>query len=395
MNLPQVDAITKAIESLNANIGIVPGEDLAIGDAAGRILATDIVADRDSPALDVSAMDGYAIRKNDISDQEIKIAETTTAGSAPSSLPVGQAVQVFTGAGVPKEADCVIKREDTSESKESVRFHVNGKDVADGLNIRRRGENLGKGEVVLPSGRLLNPPSMASLASFGSPSIFAYRKLRVSILNTGDELVQMGEPVEQWQIRDSNGPTLETLLGKNAWVEIAQRKRIKDTLEDVVRELQAAMELSDAVIMTGGVSMGDTDYVPDAIERIGGQIVFHRLPLRPGRPVLGACFEGKPIIGLPGNPVSVAVTAKVIAMPVLQKAAGLSQRPQKLFTSLSNPDEKSIGLTWFRLVRTGEDGMELVPSRGSGDVVSLGASEGFVRLEPGATGPGPWPLYLW
>lgn len=395
MNLPQVDAISKAIESLNSTISCQQTEMVPARDSAGRILAEAIRADRDSPALDVSAMDGYAVRRSDISSEELSVAETTTAGSPPTSLPAGQAVQVFTGAGVPSEADCIIKREDTVESEGAVRVLVDAESIQEDQNIRRRGENVSKGEIVLPKGRVLTPPAMATLASFCGPSIPLYKKLRLSILNTGDELAEMGSPVEPWQIRDSNGPTLDSLLGTKSWLEIIQRKHIKDNLEEVVQQLRQAIDIADAVILTGGVSMGDTDYVPEAIQKIGGEIVFHRLPIRPGRPVLGASVAGKPILGLPGNPVSVAVTARVIALPVLMYTAGVAEISPCHSAVLQNPDDKTIPLTWFRLVRNTRAGIELVPSRGSGDVVSLGASDGFIRFEPGASGSGPWPLYLW
>ena len=395
MNLPQVDPITQAIESLITQLRVLDVESVPLAQAYGRVLADDVVADRDSPALDVSAMDGYAVRRREITDQSMQVAATTPAGSPPSTLPENQAVQIFTGAGVPTGADCVVKREDTTESAGYVRFNIATSDIAEGQNIRRQGENTKQGERVLAKGITLGAPEMATLASFGGPEVRLTRRLKLSVLNTGDELAQMGAPVERWQIRDSNGPTLTALLCRHSWIDVQQRRQVDDRLDAVIASLRNALSESDAIILTGGVSMGDTDYVPEAIKRIGGEIAFHRLPLRPGRPVLGASFEGKPIIGLPGNPVSVAVTARVIALPILRYCAGSTEREPILSASLSNPDTKAINLTWFRLVKATESGVDLVSSRGSGDVVSLGASNGFIRFPPGASGAGPWPLYLW
>ena len=142
--------------------------------------------------------------------------------------------------------------------------------------------------------------------------------------------------------------------------------------------------------------MGDTDYVPAAISSIGGEVVFHRLPIRPGKPILGAHLGSTLILGLPGNPVSVAVTARVFGVPLLGKLAGLTSPPVQPLVHLSSADDKQLPLTWYRLIEVDSAGRtQLVTSQGSGDLVSLARSAGFVTVAAGQSGPGPWPLTLW
>lgn len=398
MSLPVVNDIHQAILQLAEHLNTVDVEKLPIADCAGRILAENLVADRDSPAIDVSAMDGYAIRIADLgSNKPLPVAAVNAAGFQPNSLPANSAVRVFTGAGVPPECDCVVKREDTLEEPEQVTIQLAAEQLKTGGNIRRKGENSAQGDPILGAGSEIHSAAIAAVASFGRRSIQVRRQLRVAILNTGDELTQAGEPVEDWQIRDSNGPTLSAWLNKFSWVKVKTCEHVGDTLEQVEASLQSHLEDCDAIILTGGVSMGDTDYVPKAIANIGGTIQFHRLPLRPGRPVLGATCNGKLLLGLPGNPVSVAVTSRVIGFPLLKKLVGmqpvLSSGPR---VAVMNADNRQLHLIWYRLVDQDADGqLAFSTSLGSGDLVSLSRSAGFVEIPAGEYGPGPWPFYAW
>ncbi|MEM8733436.1 MAG: molybdopterin molybdotransferase MoeA [Planctomycetota bacterium] len=396
MELTQLEVVADAIEQLGSRLTKLDLEQVAVQQAAGRILAKPLLADRDSPALDVSAMDGYAIRLEDAETVPLPVSTTTTAGSPPTQMTPGQAVRIFTGAPVPSGAECVVKREDTVEANEQIEITLPADTLQVGQNIRRKGENTRAGESILNAGTLIGPAEVAAIASFAPASIAAHRTARVSVLNTGDELVQAGEPVQDWQIRDSNGATLRAWLDGLPYTEVAQQARIGDSLDSTVADLQNAIAGSDAVLLTGGVSMGDTDYVPDAIRKLGGEIVFHRLPIRPGRPVLGAVVDGTLVLGLPGNPVSVAVTSRVIALPLLQRLCGLSPPAAKPKREITNPDDKTLHLAWYRLVDTMPDGsLRLSSTRGSGDLVSLARSSGFVEVSPEAKGQGPYPYTSW
>lgn len=395
--LPQVDAIAGSIGRLAEQLQRVSPEMCNAERASGRVLAEPLLADRDSPAIDVSAMDGFAVRLIDLKGEALTVVSVSAAGNAPVQLPAGAAVQIFTGAPVPPEADCVVRREDTTELPGRVKIEVPVESLQHGMNIRRRGENTKVGDVVLPQGTFINAPAMGAIATFAGRQLMVHRRVRVVVLNTGDELANIGEQVQPWQIRDSNGPLLETWLRQFPWIDFVCRKHVGDTLDCVYSAIANHIEDADAIFLTGGVSMGDTDFVPDAIVKLGGEVVFHRLPIRPGRPVLGAHFRGKLLLGLPGNPVSVAVTSRVIGWPLLRKLAGILPIEEPLERcELADADAKTLSLVWFRLVKKHADStVKLIGSQGSGDLVSLSLSDGFVEFPAGGSGNGPWPVRWW
>ena len=395
--LPQIDPVAIAIAKLSQRLQCVDTESCMTERSRGRVLAEALLADRDSPAIDVSAMDGYAVRLSDLVRQPLPVAAIAAAGTAPKSLAIGEAVRIFTGAAVPQEADCVIRREDTIEMPGHLKVAVPLDSLHVGQNIRRRGENTQVGELVLPRGTILNAPAMGTVATFAPLQLSVQRRVRVVVLNTGDELVALGAQIEPWQIRDSNGPLLETWLRQLPWIDFVCRKHVGDTLTSVQAAIAAHLPQADAVLLTGGVSMGDTDFVPEAIAKVGGEVAFHRLPIRPGSPVLGASLDGKLLIGLPGNPVSVAVTSRLIALPLLRKLAGiLPTEEPRMRCKLGNADDKTLSLAWYRLVKIGIDSeVNLIGSQSSGDLVSLSLSDGFVEIPLGARGSGPWHVRWW
>ncbi len=396
MDLPQTSSVNAALEKLSSKLAVVGTERIAIDRVQGRILAEDLLADRDSPALDVSAMDGYALRLAELLDGPILVQTTTAAGMGPAELRAGHAIRIFTGAPVPVGAECVVRREDTKESASEVEIAISKDSLRAGQNIRRQGENSHCGSVVLRAGSRIDAATIGAVASFGSRELNVRRKVRVVVLNTGDELAQPGDEVAAWQIRDSNGPTLQAWLSTMPWVDVVVRRRVDDSLAGVRTALRSSLEDCDAIVLTGGVSMGDTDFVPAAISELGGETIFHRLPIRPGKPVLGAALNGKLLLGLPGNPVSVAVTSRVFGTPLLSQLAGCHSEPARPLVELSQIDDKRIDLTWYRLVQVDADGqVRLVASQGSGDVVSLSHSHGFVEIVPGTLARGPVRLTLW
>lgn len=401
MKFSQIDPVTAAVLGLADRLRPVDAELLPLNQLAGRILAEPLVADRDSPPLDVSAMDGYALRLTDLEQGSFQIAGRTTAGTQPLTVGPGEAIQIFTGAAVPIGADCVVPRELTNESEIRVELNEAFSTTPPfkmGQNIRYRGENARQGNQILAEGSYLNSPAVAAVASVAPPQLQVFRRVRVAIVNTGDELVSPGHAADPWQIRDSNGPTLAATLARGEWLKVCARVRAADQLTTICETLENLLPAVDAVIVTGGVSVGDTDHVPAAITKLGGEIVFHRLPIRPGKPVLGATTsEGKLIIGLPGNPVSVAVTANVIALPLLRKLAGFATLlPSMPRIMIAGSDDRTLQLQWYRLVEIDAAGdVRYVENHGSGDLISMAHSIGFVTIPPGGSGPGPWPLTLW
>jgi len=398
MSLPLIDQITTSLSRLIDVLDPVAIESVPINDCAGQVLAEPLLADRDSPPMDVSAMDGFAIRLADVQGEPLKIIGTAAAGSSPIELHPRTAIRIFTGGPVPSAAEAVVRSEDTDIQSDHVSIRVQPTELRFGQNIRRRGENTRTGHELLGKGTLLSAVAMSAVATFGASQVSVYSRVRVSILNTGDELVPPGQPAEPWQIRDSNGLVLETMLRKETWIEVINRQSVGDQLPTLVSALNAQLAVSDTVLLTGGVSMGDYDYVPEAILQCGGRIVFHKLPIRPGRPILGAIGpKGQLIVGLPGNPVSVAITAHRYAMALMKKRGGVTQERHLPFTiEIKNPDAKLLDLIRYRLVKLDNHGQgELIDSRGSGDLVSLALSDGFIEVPAGQHGAGPWKYYSW
>ncbi len=413
MPIPQLNEVEAAILKICSVVPTVDAELIQIQQAGGRVLSEPILADRNSPAHDVSAMDGYAIDLNDLqqatsenqehepnsgSRHSLSVDGIAYAGKPALRLVKGKAVQIFTGACVPSGANCIIRREDTDETDRHqtgfVTLRIRPQDLKLGQNIRYCGENIRQGQVVLEAGTQIGTAAMGALATFGLAQVAVRRKLRITLLASGDELQEPGQAVQPWQIRDSNGPTLRTWLSGLPWTTIVGQSRVQDDLASIKRTIQSAVDASDVVILTGGVSAGDTDFIPQAIVELGGEILFHRLPIRPGKPVLGARLGNKIVFGLPGNPVSTAVTARVIAQPVLERFVGRIS-PHELRLPLLNADAKTLPLNWFRLVQLDGQGVKLVDSQGSGDLVSMAHSDGFAEIPAGCSGSGPWKVWLW
>jgi molybdopterin molybdotransferase len=391
-----------ALEALLQGLRPVGTETVPLEEAAGRVLAAPLRADRPSPACNVSAMDGYALSLADrhrlLSPEGLPLGAAVRTGSEAVVLPAGHAVKVMTGGMVPEHADAVIPREDVQELPDCIFLRDTATEVRRGQHIRCAGENVSNGEEVLSRGRVITTAVAGALAAFGCARVTVHRKLRVATLITGDEVLLPGASPQPWQLRDSNGPALASLFRTCAFAEHRVSREVRDdrkTLEDALRE---SLACCDAIICSGGVSVGDFDFVPSVLQGLGADIVFHRLPIRPGKPVLGALGpQGQLILGLPGNPVAVLVTARYFALAALRAQAGVSDPVVKpASVTLANPDDDTLGLWWYRLASlTGPNEGRLVSNRGSGDLVAAARADGFVQIAPRAKGTGPWPFFAW
>ncbi len=390
---------TEAIAELAGKLSLV-GSEQSVHDCTGRVLAGDIVADRDSPAADVSAMDGYAIRLESLQvSHPIPIAGEAAAGAAPPSMQPGTVVRIFTGAIVPRDCEAVVKREDTEALDGEIRFLQSAMQTKSGENIRRAGENAKAGSTVLSPGIQISAAHRATMANFGAFAADVYARVRVTLITTGDEVGQFDDsPPKPWQLRNSNQSSITSLLSDRRWIQHVDSLHATDDQDHLRKTLDEALSHSDAVILTGGVSMGDYDYVPEVVRQVGGEVVFHGLPVRPGKPILGAATaSGKLIVGLPGNPVSATIGCDRFAVPLLAKMGGHTQwHPPCPVVRLVDAGTKTIPLHWMRLVRLDATGVaEPVQSKGSGDLVSLGHSTGYVEIPPNQSGEGPWPYFAW
>ena len=383
-----------ALDALLERIRPVGAESIALADATGRVLAAPVVADRDSPPCDVSAMDGFAVRSVDCSSNAIAIAGAIRIGTAPPSLVPNTALRIVTGAAIPFGADAIVKHEDVEIVGDAVRPRVA---VRSGDHIRKRGENLSHNFEVVPAGTCLTAPVIAALATFGVARPIVHHRVRVAIVTSGDELVPVDASPDEWHIRDSNGAALAAMLGANSTVVLCRQRHAVDEEPQLREQIALAMSESDAVIITGGVSMGERDFVPKILRRLSVRVAFHRLPQRPGKPLLaGVGWMDGPVLALPGNPLSVLVTARRFAVAAVRRRAGLVAPEPIASVLLDDPDSATIPLWWHRLVRITSPGRaQLVMGRGSGDVPSAARSDGFVELPPGAGGPGPWPFLPW
>lgn len=431
------EAVSAMIARLSVSSPTPTSEQVPLGLARGRILARPVRLDRDSPAFDHSAMDGYALRLVDFARDHaaplldapspesapplrIAAAGESRIGREPPSWPTDSvspvAVRIVTGAAIPTGADCVVKREDVNEhgggdgavAMISIAPGVLAR-LRAGENIRRRAENARAGEVVLKSGSVISAAGVGVLAAVGAAEVEVAPRVRVAIITTGDELVEPGQTPSEYQIRNSNAPALEAILSASRWLEVTSVVHVRDDGPGLDDALRAAPCSADAIVLTGGVSMGHRDPVRAAVERLGGRITFHGLPQRPGKPMLGAIMSREesrgrgdmPIFALPGNPISAMVTCMRVALPVLASMAGAAGRSPVIsprMVTISNHDGKAIDLWWHRLAVLESDGsVRLLPALGSGDIVAGGRSDGFVELAPGACPDArtPVPFYSW
>jgi molybdopterin molybdotransferase len=389
------------LADLASQLTPVTAETVSWRAAAGRVLAERLHADRDSPAHDVSAMDGYALRLADRSVRTtctFSVAVEARIGAPPPALPAGQAVRIVTGAALPDGADVVIRREDVQEFADRIVLPADLRLKA-GEHIRRRGENLHQHDLALEAGVLISPAVASALATFGVAEPCVRRRVRVGVISTGDELLAP----EPYGLRDANGPALEAMLATLPWVESQAMGPVPDELGAVIAAVKTQLDRCDAVFISGGVSMGDRDYVPAAVAEAGCALVFHRLPIRPGRPLLGAIGpRGQAILGLPGNPVSVLVTARRFGMMALRRLGGLCDiDPPGRMVTLTAESARGLAKTglelWsYRPVRlAGAGRAELVVPHSSGDFVTAARSDGFIEVSPNGAGGGPWPFYTW
>jgi molybdopterin molybdotransferase len=404
-----------AIDAVCVHLNPLDTESISLAQSSGRVLAEAVRADRANPALDMSSMDGFAVRVADLNG----MASTTglpmatgadseaSIGHAPVSMQPGHAIRIVTGAPIPIGADAVVRHEDVRVQNGFALLQIAASAVQPGAFIRRAGENAPQGAAILQPGTLIGAAAIGALATFGASSVRVHRRVRVTIITTGDELVTTDRTPDPWQIRDSNGSVLASLLGARAWIEVVAHLHAKDDADALAATLAKALDSADAVILTGGVSMGHHDHVPQVIERLGADTVFHRLPQRPGRPMLAAVLPRagtrapRLILGLPGNPVSVMVTARRLGIPMLGQLAGL---PQGAFTAprlhIDGDDGAQLGMWWFRLVSErvtadGERRLQLLPTKSSGDIAAAAMSTGFVEVPPNQSAAGANAFYPW
>jgi len=391
---PLEDALKIVLDTVPV-LGI---EKINLLDALGRVLAEDIIADRDNPPWDNSAMDGFAVRYQDIKQDHavtaptiLKVIEDVPAGRfASKTVGAGEAIRIMTGAAIPQGADTVLKIEDTEAKPDSVKVF---KPEQQGANIRPQGEDVRKGDCIIAKGKVIRPAEAGMLAILAKPFVFVYQRPRVAILSTGDELADLDERLTDEKIINSNSYGIAAAVreagGLPHLLGIA-----KDNPADLKAKIGQGLN-ADILVLSGGVSMGDYDFTKPVFQELGGDMNFWKLAIRPGQPVAFGKIGKTLAFGLPGNPVSSMVTFEQLVRPAMLQMCGhkVLTRPivQAVFQERfsKRPDRRHFlrGILWM------ERGMLMVRTtgpQGSGILTSMVKANGLIdipveveKLKPG------------
>ena len=311
-------SIEEAQHTILEQITPLETEKVSVFQALNRVTPEDHVAPWDIPAADNSAMDGFAFSHAGIRENRLKVTGFLPAGEVHADLvPPGEAIRIMTGAPIPPGCDTVVPIEDVEEEGDWIKLRSA---VKAGIHLRRQGEDIASGDIVIPAGSLLRPQEIGMLSAMGSTSLAVYRRARVAILSTGDELLEPGSTPMPGKLINSNSYSLAAQAldagGDPVLLGIAA-----DTLEATMEKIRAGLN-ADMLVITGGVSVGDRDFVKAAIEAMGGSIAFWKINMKPGKPLAFAMLEGKPIFALPGNPVAAMVSFELFVRPSILKAMG-------------------------------------------------------------------------
>jgi molybdopterin molybdotransferase len=364
-------------------------------EALGRVAAEDVAAPRDHPPWDNTAVDGFAVRAADTAGAGperpalLQVIETVPAGHMPSrTVGAGQATRIMTGAPMPDGADAVVMVEDTATQGDKVAIHAAARSQD---NIRPRGEDVRTGEVVIHAGTPLRPPELGMLASFGRSQVRVTRRPRVGILSTGDELAEIDEPV-----------TAERIVNVNSWALAAQAREagaepvvlgIAPDRPEAIRAAIAEGLSTDVLIISGGVSMGDYDFVKDVLSDLGGGLTFWKVRIKPARPLAFGMVGHVPAFGLPGNPVSSMVSFELFVRPFLRRAMGFQELDRPVVKAvLTERVRKMPGRRFFLRAVVSPDGAGGYRARttgpqGSGVLTSMVLANGIMDLPEALEGP--------
>ena len=382
--------VAEAIDIVLAQTSALPVESVAISESIGRVLAEDVIADTDLPPFDRAQMDGYAVRADDVANTpaRLKIVGESAAGAGwHYEMKAGEAVRIMTGAPVPVGADAVQQVELTREMNGAGEVEIL-QSVDVGRSIVRRADEIKAGEVVLRAGEDINAQTIATLASFGCAQVAVSRRPRVAVMATGSELVDVDKKPARDQIRDSNNYMIEA-YAKLAGATVERLPLAGDDRDRLKREMAAAIERCDVLITSGGVSMGVYDFTKAAFKDLGAEIFFERVALKPGKPTVFGRIGKTLLFGLPGNPVSVAVTFNLFARTALRAMQGANEPTLRHENAVLARDLKgSVDRESYLPagLRTDEKGTLLAePLKwgGSSDFVSFARATALINLPAG------------
>ena len=385
-------SVEVARQQMLNTIPVLPAERRGILNCAGYVLAEGLSATENIPPFDNSAMDGYAVRAADVQNtsQEnpviLSVTETIAAGYAPTKqVSNGQAARIMTGAMMPEGADAVVMQEVTQQENNKVKIFEG---VEKFENVRFTGESVKATDLVMDKGKHLRPPEVSMLASLNCGEVSVHRKPTVAIVSTGDELTPLGESLEPGKIRDSNRYGLYAQVEEAGGIPI-DMGIARDNEVETERIFRDALSEADALITSGGVSVGEHDVVKNVLEKLG-EINFWRVAMKPGKPQAYGIADGKPIFGLPGNPVSSLVVFELFVRPALLKMAGHTDLLRPTFKavlseSITNRDRR---VNYMRAILKESHGYytaETTGPQGSGILHSLVLANGLITIPAGVT----------
>ncbi len=380
-------SIAEALASMLPAFSPLGEEDVHLTESSGRYVSRDVMARFDAPPLDNSAMDGYAVRAIDVASASqgavVRLpvrGESRAGGPLPAPLDPGTACRIFTGAPMPIGADAVVMQEDTKHDGDEVAIR---EPSAVGKHVRMQGSDVRSGALLLRAGDRLWHGEIGLLASQNIDRIHVIRRPKVALLSTGDELRELGDELEPGAIINSNLYVLSEMLRALGAVPVAL-PAVPDTLAETEAALRKALE-ADVVITMGGVSVGAYDFVHDAFKNVGIESVFWKVRIKPGKPLAFAQYEGKPVVGLPGNPISAMVTFEVLVAPCLRKMLGDRQpHPQPVVARMRDSYRRRPGRVEIARAVATREGDEVIVTlhdrQGSGSLPSFVGINALVIL---------------
>jgi molybdopterin molybdotransferase len=358
-----VISVEEALSRLLAPLTPLPPEQISIVDGLGRVLAEDMAARRTQPPFAVSAMDGYAVRAEDLIAMPVElrmVAEVPAGAGFGGHVGPGETARIFTGAPLPAGTDTIVIQEDTERNGDRVRV-LEG--APRGRHVRREGLDFSEGEVLLEAGRRLTARDIGLMAAMNRPWLLVRRRPRVGILSTGDEIVMPGDPIGPHQIVSSNSLALAAFVATCGGIPVSVGNAPDDP--EALRRIAAAAQGVDLLVTTGGASVGEHDLVRDALAADGLELDFWQIAMRPGKPLMVGRYRGTPMVGLPGNPVSTLVCALLFLKPALDRLSGAVAAPEaaptaRLGAALPKNDRRQDYLR-SRLAGAADGALEVFP----------------------------------
>jgi molybdopterin molybdotransferase len=381
---------TKALEAVLAEIETFDTETISANKAAGRVLQQIVQAERSQPPFDRVMMDGIALSWNDFSDGQLTfpIQAMQAAGDQALSLQVGHCIEIMTGASLPNNADCIVPIEQIHIANGFATINADY-ELKKKSFIHPCGSDFEKGAHLLIPGKRISPLDIAIIASCGKTEVIVAKDPVIRVISTGNELVAAGNAIEAHQIRMSNGPAMVSLLKSHNYKK-TNHDHIIDDISELRNRLAEHLDEAEVIILSGGVSMGKTDYIPQVLKDLKVKVIFHKVSQRPGKPMwFGRGSKGQMVFALPGNPVSALVCCRQYVIAALSSASGASEGLSELAVIESDISFKPE-LTFFLPVKlisniSGQVLAMPVKTNTSGDFASLSATDGYIELAKNQT----------